>query len=231
MPRGACDTLISRGCGIIHSEHDARMNKVLDRYIGMENLKIILTRIFAVFTAVGFLLFLGALLVKPKPSGNMLTDYYVEDASTAFVCSRLFDAGLLMFLFFGAALFVLLVVTHLTGEDDGMSFRTLICCSWLAIMGLVFACVAFSQLVPMIGNEPRVEVVTVVDKNCRYGGGKIKHMRYSLSFSNGTRRSVSHDDYYDAEAGDPYYLIMCGSQPISAYNPADYTLPSTSQPS
>lgn len=192
----------------------------------MEGLNKILLRLFAAFTILGFFLLMAGLIVGPNEvSGSILNEHLLNDMRTDFLCRSLTSGAIPMFMLFGAGTAVLCVyIYHFHEETPG--FRAMCFYFIMAFMGLSVFFLMTSDAIGVIGKEPHVETVTVLDKqisrsHSRHGRS---HTRYMVYYSNGFTNQVNWDMYDDIEIGEETYLVVCGETVVRVLDADDYTL-------
>lgn len=190
----------------------------------MEKLTGIFLKVFAFFTALCFLLTLGGKLISPHVTSTVINQRVLGEIRTEYICEMLAGCTFLALLFFGAGLGLMMFILYGPKEYAQMGFRSVACCTMLGIVGLGFFIMGVARVVPVVGDEPQIVAVTVVDKSTRLGAGRHARIHHDLEFSNGTQRSVGEGVYYETDVGDPYYVVMCGHTPISVLNPDEYTV-------
>jgi len=172
--------------------------------------------IATVISLVAFLLFKA---LVPTLVGTTLDEQFLSSLRTLHIFSKLSTGFLYMFLFSAGAALAFFIRRLLDNA------KMVIAGILLLLMALVTSFISFSHAVPAMFNKPVVKTVTVVNKDAEYRGGKVKRTHYFLYFSNYSDLSVSKDKYDATKIGDEYYLVMCGSNPISSYSSSEYRLP------
>ena len=70
-------------------------------------------------------------------------------------------------------------------------------------------------------NEPEISTAQITDMYSRRG----RSTSYYFKFSDGSKLSVSRNEYMNANCGDTYYIAYFGGKAVKCFNPYTYSLP------
>ena len=191
----------------------------------MGKVNTIIFRVFGFFTALGFLLVLGGIIVDSPENGTVLNDRLIGQMRTAYVCTKVISGGVILMFLFGIGFIVLLVKKLFIGDWENFNFRVMAIILVLGVFGLATFVVNTSDVLVAVVNEPRLEIVDVFYKDTELIHSKRPHTNYYLHFRNGTKVAVDYATYNNTPEGTEYYQVLCGDTAIRTLSPDEYTLP------
>ena len=159
--------------------------------------------------------------ILKRPYSHTLTEEFVKG-----IC----DSELLMILgYFGMVFLLLFIVIGGVGATENtkspVSYApiivVLVCMVLLAVLDRSYR-LEIQEAISLMSHEPHVEVVTLNDKYARWH----KHStRYYFEFSNGSTGMTEKSVYNSHDAGDEFYVIMCGDSCVEHFDVDQYELP------